>query len=39
VDAHSNARNSGRKEVRCAHCKKAWEPALSGPIMAGPFPK
>ena len=39
VDAHSNARNSGREEVRCAHCKKAWEPALSGPIMAGPFPK
>jgi diguanylate cyclase (GGDEF)-like protein len=39
VDARSDARNAGREEVRCAHCKKSWEPALSGPIMAGPFPK
>jgi diguanylate cyclase (GGDEF)-like protein/predicted Zn finger-like uncharacterized protein len=39
VDAHSETYNGGRQEVRCAHCKRAWEPALSGPIMAGPFPK
>lgn len=28
-----------QKEVFCAHCKKAWEPVIPGPIMAGPFPK
>jgi diguanylate cyclase (GGDEF)-like protein len=39
VDVHSDARDAGRKEVRCAHCEKTWEPSLSGPIMAGPFPK
>jgi diguanylate cyclase (GGDEF)-like protein len=39
VDAHSEASSGGRQEVQCAHCKRAWEPALSGPIMAGPFPK
>jgi diguanylate cyclase (GGDEF)-like protein len=39
VDAHSDARNVGREEIECAHCKQPWAPALSGPIMAGPFPK
>jgi diguanylate cyclase (GGDEF)-like protein len=28
-----------QEEVLCAHCKKAWEPIVPGPIMAGPFPK
>ena len=28
-----------REEVLCAHCKKAWEPVIPGPVMAGPFPK
>lgn len=28
-----------RKAVLCAHCKKAWDPVIPGPIMAGPFPK
>jgi diguanylate cyclase (GGDEF)-like protein len=28
-----------REEVLCAHCKKAWDPVVPGPIMAGPFPK
>jgi diguanylate cyclase (GGDEF)-like protein len=31
--------DSGHPLVQCAHCKKAWEPVLPGPIMAGPFPK
>src|SRR5437016_1581192 len=31
--------DSGHPQVQCAHCKKAWEPLLPGPIMAGPFPK
>lgn len=39
VDAHSEARVGNRQEVQCAHCKKTWGPALSGLIMAGPFPK
>jgi two-component system cell cycle response regulator len=39
VDAHSEGYDGSRQEVQCAHCKRAWEPALSGPIMAGPFPK
>lgn len=39
VDAHSEARIGNRQEVQCAHCKKAWEPAVSGLILAGPFPK
>lgn len=39
VDTHSGARNSDRQEVQCAHCKKAFAPAISGPVMAGPFPK
>jgi diguanylate cyclase (GGDEF)-like protein len=28
-----------QEEVLCAHCKKAWEPVIPGPILAGPFPK
>ena len=39
VDTHSGANDSAAREVRCAHCKESWEPILSGPIMAGPFPK
>lgn len=39
VDTHSGISNAARREVQCAHCKQAWEPVLSGPIMAGPFPK
>ena len=31
--------DSDHRQVQCAHCKKAWEPLLPGPIMAGPFPK
>jgi diguanylate cyclase (GGDEF)-like protein/predicted Zn finger-like uncharacterized protein len=27
------------RQVRCAHCNKAWDPLILGPIMAGPFPK
>ena len=29
----------GPKKLECAHCHHAWEPVLSGPITAGPFPK
>ena len=39
VDAHSGASNAGPQEVQCAHCKQVWAPVLSGPVMAGPFPK
>jgi diguanylate cyclase (GGDEF)-like protein len=39
VDMLSGASEAARREVQCAHCKQAWEPLLSGPIMAGPFPK
>jgi diguanylate cyclase (GGDEF)-like protein len=39
VDTHSGASDAARREVQCAHCKQSWEPLLSGPIMAGPFPK
>jgi len=39
LDTHSGAKNAAAYEVHCAHCKQAWEPVLSGPIMAGPFPK
>jgi diguanylate cyclase (GGDEF)-like protein len=39
VDTHSGASNPAAREVHCAHCKQAWEPVLSGPIVAGPFPK
>lgn len=28
-----------QEQVLCAYCKKAWEPIIPGPIMAGPFPK
>lgn len=27
------------EKVICAHCKKAWEPVIPGPVLAGPFPK
>lgn len=39
VDTHFGARNTDRQEVQCGHCKEAWAPAVSGAIMAGPFPK
>lgn len=39
VDTHPDAREVDRREVQCAHCKKGWKPAVSGPIVAGPFPK
>src|SRR5216684_247073 len=39
LDTHSGANDAAAREVLCAHCKQAWEPVLSGPIMAGPFPK
>jgi diguanylate cyclase (GGDEF)-like protein/predicted Zn finger-like uncharacterized protein len=39
VDTHSGTSDAARREVQCAHCKQLWEPVLSGPIMAGPFPK
>jgi diguanylate cyclase (GGDEF)-like protein len=39
VDTHSGANDAAAREVECAHCKQSWEPILSGPIMAGPFPK
>ncbi len=39
VDAHSGASNAGPREVQCAHCKQVWAPVLSGPVLAGPFPK
>ena len=39
LDTHSGANESAAREVQCAHCKQAWEPVLSGPIMSGPFPK
>ena len=39
MDTHSGASNVAARKVQCAHCKQAWEPVLSGPIMAGPFPK
>src|SRR6266568_3655792 len=39
VDAHSGASNAGPQEVQCAHCKQVWAPVLSGPVLAGPFPK
>jgi diguanylate cyclase (GGDEF)-like protein len=35
----SEANQALREEVLCAHCKKAWDPVIPGPIMAGPFPK
>jgi diguanylate cyclase (GGDEF)-like protein len=39
MDTHSGTSNAAPREVLCAHCKQPWEPVLSGPIMAGPFPK
>jgi diguanylate cyclase (GGDEF)-like protein len=39
VETHSGTSSAAAREARCAHCKQAWEPMLSGPIMAGPFPK
>ncbi len=39
LDTHSGTSNAAAREVKCAHCKEAWSPVLSGPIMAGPFPK
>ena len=39
LDTHSGANEAAAREVQCAHCKHPWEPVLSGPIVAGPFPK
>jgi diguanylate cyclase (GGDEF)-like protein len=39
VTQDSEPSDSGHPPVQCAHCKRAWEPLLPGPIMAGPFPK
>jgi diguanylate cyclase (GGDEF)-like protein len=39
VYTHSGTSSPAKREAKCAHCKQAWEPMLSGPIMAGPFPK
>jgi diguanylate cyclase (GGDEF)-like protein len=39
LDTQSGTSNAAPREVQCAHCKQSWEPVLSGPIMAGPFPK
>jgi len=39
VDTHSGTSSAATREAKCAHCKRTWEPMLSGPIMAGPFPK
>ena len=40
VDAGPGATGAaGPQKLHCAHCNHFWEPALSGPITAGPFPK
>jgi diguanylate cyclase (GGDEF)-like protein len=39
LDTQSGTSSAAAREVQCAHCKRSWEPVLSGPIMAGPFPK
>jgi diguanylate cyclase (GGDEF)-like protein len=39
LETHSGAKEAAAREVQCAHCKHFWEPVLSGPIVAGPFPK
>jgi diguanylate cyclase (GGDEF)-like protein len=39
LDTHSGTSNAAARKVKCAHCKEVWSPVLSGPIMAGPFPK
>jgi diguanylate cyclase (GGDEF)-like protein len=39
LDTRSGANDAAAREVQCAHCKQTWQPVLSGPIKAGPFPK
>ncbi len=39
LDTRSGANQAAEREVQCAHCKQTWSPVLSGPIVAGPFPK
>ena len=39
LDVHSSSNGEAGREVQCAYCKQAWEPAVSGAIIAGPFPK
>lgn len=39
LDTHSGTSSAAAREVQCGHCKRSWQPVLSGPIMAGPFPK
>jgi len=39
VDTQSGTNTAAAREAICAHCKQTWEPILTGPIMAGPFPK
>src|SRR5437660_4111014 len=34
LDTHSGANEAAAREIQCAHCKQAWEPVLSGPIVA-----
>lgn len=43
-NAFAVIQEAGRSQARhesvlCAHCKKSWEPVITGPVMAGPFPK
>jgi diguanylate cyclase (GGDEF)-like protein len=39
LDANAASAESGVRQVQCAYCKQSWEAALSGAIVAGPFPK
>ena len=40
VDAAPSVNGAaGPQKLQCAYCNHPWEPALSGPITAGPFPK
>ena len=39
VDTQPGASRAEQQEVECAHCKKSWQAALFGPVLAGPFPK
>src|ERR1700737_4788906 len=39
LDVHSSSNGEAGREGQCAYCKQAWEPAVSGAIIAGPFPK
>lgn len=39
MDSHYGTSDAARRRVECAHCKRPWEPLLSGAVMAGPFPK